>query len=171
MELSYGEITIDSSTLPEVSVKALLQRGLAHYLGNEQASKVAGKFPAPTNGEAPASDEAKAQFKAECVAAAVKALAEGTVGTRVGGPRGTAEDTIVRQLAEKEVRDILKHNKLTMPTGDKVVEFANGTKLTRQELIDRRIANHGERLRQEAKKEMARREREAAKAGSVDALL
>lgn len=167
MQLEYGTHKLDTAKWPEKSVEALIRRGLAHYLGNEQASKVTAHF----DDKPDATDVEKAAFKAECQAKAIEALEKGTIGANVRGPRGSQVETIVRQLAEKEVRDILKHNGLTMPSGDKVVEFANGEKLTRAQLIERRVAKHGERLNKEAETEMKRREREAAKAGSVDALL
>lgn len=167
MNIEYGTHKIDTDKLPEKSVQALLSRGLTHFLGNEQASKVAAKF----KDQEGITDEMRNAAKADFVANAVKALTEGTIGTRTGGPRGTGVDSVMRQLAEAEVKGILKHNKLSMPTGDKVVKFADGTVLTRAELIDRRIAKHGDRLRKEAEAEIKREEREAAKAGGVEALL
>lgn len=164
--ISYGDIKVDFNTVPAASLEAVLRRGVAHFLGNEQASKVASHFADQPDATA----EAKATFKAECIANALKALSDGTVGASNRGPRGSTIDTVIRGLAEKEVKAILKANGLTMPSGDKVIEFANGDKLTRAQLIDRRIAKEGERLKAEATKEMARTEK-AAKAVGVDALL
>ena len=166
-EIKYGEFTIVTAKLPEASVTALLRRGLAHFLGNEQASKVAAEF----KDNAEATQAEKDKFKAGCVTAALQALQDGTVGANTRGPRGTAIDTVIRGLAEKEVRDALKHLGVTMPSGDKVVKFADGQELTRAQLIDRRVAKHGERLKKEAEVEMNRREREAAKVGSLDDLI
>ena len=166
-KFTYGDHAIDTDKLPPQSVDALIRRGIAHFLGNEQASKVASHFDEKPD----ATDAEKAAYKAECQKSAIEALLKGTVGANVRGPRGSQLETIVRQLAEKEVRDILKHNGLTMPSGDKVVEFASGEKLTKAVLINRRVTMHGERLNAEATKEMARREKDAAKAGSVEALL
>lgn len=166
--IEYGTHKIDITKLPEKSVNALIARGLTHFLGNEQASKVAAKFKDVEG----TTDEQRATAKAEYVALAVKALHEGTIGNRTGsGPRGTSVDSVMRGLAEAEVKGILKHNKLSMPSGDKVVKFADGTTLTRAQLIDRRIEKHGERLRKEAEAEIKREERETAKAGGVETLL
>ncbi len=169
--IEYGTFKIDPATLPEVSVNALLRRGVAHYLGNEQASKLASWVEAEEKAGRKPGDAEKAVAKHDFQTAAIEALTKGTIGTRVGGPRGTAIDTVIRGLAKDEVKAVLKHNGLTFPTGEKVVEFADGTKLTGSELIDRRIAKHGDRLRKEAEAEMKRQERDAAKAGGVDALL
>lgn len=169
MEITYGDhVKFNTDTLPPVALEALLRRGASHYFGNEQASKVASWAESQ---ETPPTDEAKAAKKAEFQAAALKALLEGTVGTIVRGPRGTGVDSVVRQLAEKEVKDILKAQKLAMPTGDKKIKFPDGSELGRADLIDRRIAKHGERLHKEAEAELKRRDREAAKAGGLEALL
>lgn len=177
MELKYGDHTINTTKLPATSIDALLRRGISHFLGNEQASKVAAWVESQNTertktGVDPVSDVEKATYKADCQKKAVEALVAGTVGVHTPrGPKATPLDAIVRQLAEKEVKDILGHNKLKMPKGDEAVSFPDGTKLTRVELIDRRIAKHGERLVKEAKAELARRDREAQKAGGVEALL
>ena len=166
MEITYGTHTFDTAKLPEASISALLRRGLAHFLGNEQASKVASHF----DGETP-TDEAKAAYKAECVANAVKALHEGTVGSSTRGPRGSTIETVLRALAKAEVITVLKANKLVFPTGEKKIKFGDGTELTGADLIDRRIAKHGERLMKEAQAKMKADERAVAKAGSADELL
>lgn len=171
MELKYGDITIDAGKLPETSVAALMRRGLAHFLGNEQASKVASKF----SDEPDATPETKAKYKAECVEAAIAALHAGTIGANLRGPKATPVETMVRQLALREVSDILRQNKLAVPTGDKTIEFPDGAggkvQLSRSDLIDRRVAKHGERLTKEAEAELRKRDREAQKAGGLEALV
>lgn len=159
--ITYGTHTIDPAALPTKSVQALIARGIAHYLGNEQASKVASAF----DGVEGVTDEQKSAKKAELQALAVKALVDGTIGTRAVGPRGSTVDTVMRALAKAEVIGILKHNKLSFPTGDKKVKFPDGTELSGADLIDRRIAKHGERLRKEAEVKMKADERKAAKEG------
>jgi hypothetical protein len=165
--VAYGEYTIDISALPEKSRMALIRRGVAHYLGNEQASKVSGWKAGLVEAGTPPNDAEVAAFKLDCMNAAVKALIEGTIGSSIRGPRGSTADTVARQLAETEIRNILKHNGLTMPSGDKTVKFGDGTELTRAQLIDRRLAGHGERLRKEAEAKIKADERKAAR--EVDA--
>ena len=164
--IKYGDYVIDTTKLPEVSVEALLRRGLSHYMGNEQASKVVAHFV----DEEPTA-EAKAKFKTECQAKAVVALAAGTIGTRVFGPRVSPVENIMRMLARRKVSDALKKNGLKAPKGDEAIEFANGQKLTMAELIERQLAKHGDALRKEADAEVKRRERELAKVGDVSELL
>lgn len=163
--LVYGTATVEFDSLPAVSQRALAQRGLAHFLGNEQASKVAGHF----EGKEPTDDE-KAAYKAECVAKALQALIDGTVGTRIGTPRGTQIETIMRRIAEAQVRAVLKGNGITMPSGDKVVKLGD-QEFTRAQLITRRLENpkFSESIRKEAEAEMKRVEKAAgAGEGTLD---
>lgn len=166
-KLTYGTHEIDFDSLPANSQAALAKRGLSHYMGNEQSAKVSAHFEDKPD----ATDEDKAAFKADCQKAAIEALKSGTIGSSSRGPKGTAAETIARQIAEKEIKDILGAAGLTFPTGDKKVKFGDGSELTRAELLSRRMTKHGERLMADANKELARRAREAAKAGGVESLL
>lgn len=165
MDVTYGDHTINTDNLPEKSIQALLSRGLAHFLGNEQAAKVSGWANGikEKSGAAPSDDEV-ASAKAGYVAAALAALAAGTIGAGTRGPRGTATETVMRQIAEKEVRSILAQNHMALPSGDKTVKFEDGTELTRADLLSRRLAKHGDRIRKEAEAEIKAAERKAAKA-------
>ena len=42
MQVTYGTHTLDFTKLPAKSLEAMLKRGVTHFLGNEQASKVSG---------------------------------------------------------------------------------------------------------------------------------
>lgn len=158
--LTWGDQSVDFAALPVRSQLALAKRGLAHYLGNEQASKLttwATAFAEENKREA--TDEEKSAQKSKLIVEAIDKLANGQIGLGGGGPRGTQLDTIVRQLAEGEVRTALKNAGLVMPTGDKTVKFPTGEEFTRAVLIARRIERHGERLRKDAERELARRAR------------
>lgn len=164
--IKYGTHEIDTATLPEVSATALMRRGLAHFLGNEQASKVASFVKASKE---PVTDEAKAAKLAEFVASAKEALIAGTIGSNVRGPRGSAVETVERALAKAEVISILSNlsPKVKFPKGEEKVEFADGTKLSGEELIARRLAKHGDRLRKEAEAKMKADARKAEKVGEA----
>jgi hypothetical protein len=154
---SYGH-TIDLATLPASSQLALMRRGLAHYLGNEQASKVTA-WSDKQDGEV--TDAAKAEAKAAFIAEAVKVMTEGNMGHgRVGTPRGTQLETIMRRIAESEIRAILKSNGVALPSGDKTVKLG-AQEFTRQALIERRLAQHGDRIRKDAEAEQKKLERVA----------
>lgn len=155
-ELTYGEFKINTDALPATSVAALLSRGFAHFMGNETASRVASHFGNDLKFTSDADKQAaKLRFQGEAIAK----LESGTVGvSSPRGPRGSSIDTIIRALAEKEVRGILANNKLAMPTGDKTIELGTDPveRLTKADLIARRIAKHGDRLRKEAEAEVRR---------------
>lgn len=167
--LTYGDsISVEIAKLPVQSLEALLKRGFSHFIGNEQASKVAAAFAGKP--EAEATDEMKAAKKAEVQTAAIAALLAGTVGVRAsgtGGTKATPKESIVRANAKKEVTDILKHNKIGFPTGEKKVKMPDGAELTGAELIARYVAKHGERLGKEADAELKRRARDAEKVGDL----
>lgn len=150
MILNYTTHSIDMSKLPAVSIHRLASYGFAHLLGNQAASKVVAWGDKPEN--ANATDEAKAAKKAEFQAVMLAALADGTIGQHATrGPAQDPEEAEAERLAKAEVVKTLQDNKIKVPKKDEVVEFASGEKLTMDELVERRLAKHGERLTQEAK--------------------
>ena len=178
----YGDHTIDLASLPSASLLALTRRGLTHFLGNEQASKVSGWIkrrteekpvegqPAPLG--AP-NDAEIAAYRADKIAEAVAALSAGTIGQRaVGEPKASPVDAEVKRLAVAEVMAVLVSNGMAKSgakgmKADASLTFNAGTAdetvVTFGDLVARRIDKHGDRLRTEAEREIARREREAAK--------
>lgn len=169
LTITYGEHTLDFTQLPAQSVRAMLSRGVTHYLGSEQASKVGPnsswfeKFE-KENGRKPNEDETKAQ-KASNLAAAIQALVAGTVGT-ARGPKLDPVEAEMERMAETEVWDTLAGAKLCKgnkkPKGEDSFEFADGSKFTFDELVERRLEKHGERIKSAAAKkvEAARKARE-----------
>lgn len=164
MEIKYNDHVIDTDALPAASVAAMLKRGLTHYLGNEQAAKVTNfkKSFAKANGREPGEDEIDAK-RDELIEAAVAALAAGTVGIGVRGPRIDPVEKIMEAKAEAEVVAILKSHKLaTKKPEDEDVFTLGGVEYTFADLVERRVAKEGDRLRADAEAEVARRK--AAKA-------
>lgn len=185
--IKYGETEIETTKLPEASVQALLRRGLSHYLGNEMSSKVVGKVAGHiksakeawgkanegataddvTEASFEPSDEVKAAWKAEALAEGLKALAEGTIGNQVRGPRLDPLETAKLDIVKKEIFAILDANKLARPKkAEDVVVFGDGTSKSLQQMIDNRFANHGDRIAREAEKKVAEDARRLAKAKS-----
>lgn len=180
--LSYGTSTaVDFATLPAASQVALARRGWSHYLGNEQSSKLtgwkdkfaadnkaAGKVDAEGNGIGPTEAEIESK-KAEFIESAVKALLDGTIGTRAsGGPRLLPFDQAVNDIAKAEVLKVLRENNIKPPKGDEVVKFPDGER-TMAQMISTRIDKHGDRIRKEATKRVAESKRLADKAAAVKA--
>lgn len=148
--LTYTSFTVPLANLPPVSLHRLASYGLAHYLGNQAASKVVAWAEKDENKGA--TDEQKAAQKATVQAAMFAALLDGTIGSHASrGPAVDPEDAEMDRLAKAEVLATLKANNIKAPKGEEAVEFASGEKLTMDDLIDRRVAKHGERLRVEAK--------------------
>ena len=175
-EISYGNVKIDTTSLPAASIQALLSRGLSHYLGNEQNAKVGPEFGERVAKAGFANLKALRaapgehagllieieKFLNAKVTDAVKALHDGTVGESTRGPRGTALDTVIRAIASAEVKKVLANIGVTMPSGDRKVRFVTGEELTSSELIARRIARHGARLTKEAEAKMKADDRKVA---------
>ena len=118
---------IDLAALPAKSISALLSRGLTHYLGSEQASKAKtkkDKYAEENGGTEMAEDEVTA-LKQSLVADAVKALQEGTIGSRAVGIVIDPLDKVKRQVARASVVANLKANSIKVPKGDEAVELVD----------------------------------------------
>lgn len=172
--ITYGDFTLDFTTLPQTSLIAMLRRGVSHYFGSEQASKVTAYFDPEKDEPVADTPEARATAKAEFQAKAHDALLAGTVGVSVRGPTVDPITVITRRLAKAEVVNILKSNGVKPPAkADDKVETPDGSKFTMAELIDRRIAREGERLGREAKKiadEQARKAKKAEETAKAEGL-
>lgn len=180
MVIKYGERELDFDKLPKASLVAMLRRGVSHYFGSEQASKVVAWFN-PEHDEAesrPDTPENRATKKAEFQSAAYDALVAGTVGVSVRGPSVDPISAIINRLAKAEVKTILGTFKLKWPAkADDTVELPDGSKVTGAQLIARRLdptgpagvdkktgVPHIDRLRKEAEKIAAEQAKKNAKA-------
>lgn len=166
--ITYGAHTLDISKLPQLSVDALIRRGVSHFLGNEQASKVVAKAEAwqkantPAGGQVPdVPDDLKSQWKHEAQLAAVEALHAGTIGTSVRGPKADPLEDTMYKLAKKKVLEILAANGIKAPKKDEAVTFSNGVKKSLEDMIQTRLTNFGDELKKEAEKVLADAAREA----------
>lgn len=182
LAMTYGKHAIDFSTLPQPSVVAMLRRGLSHFLGSEQASKVTAYFDPDrklAEGETRLDDtpENRELVKADFQAKAVDALLAGTVGVSTRGPAVDPIETEINRIARREVHDILKKSGVKpAKKADDTVEIG-GAKYTTDQLIARRLdasspagvdkktgVSHAERIGKEAAKVMADKAKAAAKA-------
>lgn len=180
MIVKYGDFECDFSKLPPASLVAMLRRGVSHYFGSEQASKVVAYFN-PEHEDAenrPDSKEARDAKKAEFQKVAYDALVAGTVGVSVRGPSVDPISAIINRLAKAEVKTILGTFKLKWPAkADDTVELPDGSKVTGAQLIARRLdptgpagvdkktgVPHIDRLRKEAEKIAAEQAKKNAKA-------
>jgi len=202
-QVTYGDFTFDTDNAPEASVKALLSRGLTHLFGSEASSKLIGKIRAALTAEwikdqLPEVKVAKdaPEFDKQSVAAwrdanpdqvgiwakeieadFVKAITEGTLGTRVGGPRLDPLDVEIERIAKGEVREQLAtlkdvHGNAITPkqyAKGKPIEFGGGQSFTFDELVARRLTRDKDRIEKAARKVLADKARKAEKAKEVAA--
>lgn len=166
--VKYGDKEFDFNKLPQASLVAMLRRGVSHFLGSEQASKVTGRFKPDADGKLPEgvvdTPENREAYKAECVAKAIAALIEGTVGVSTRGPALDPIEKVMRGIAKAQVITVLKANNIAVPKKSAdAIKFANGDEFTMDQLIERRLAHaeKGPLIRKEAEKEMAKRKKEA----------
>lgn len=162
--LSYSDrFSIEMDKLPRQSLHRLASYGLAHYLGNQASAKVTTFKDKDENKDA--TDEQVAAFKASVQDKMFAAVLDGTMGVHATRtPSQDPEEAEMDRLAKVEVVATLKANNIKVPKKDEAVEFASGEKLSMDDLVDRRIAKHGERLRTEAKASLK------AKAKAKDAI-
>lgn len=164
---SWGGVEIDFDVVPESVQAFLMQKGLIHKLSNEVAAakiKAEESFK-PTfdgevfDGEAFSLDQRKAVI-ARCL--------DGTIVTRITGPRGSTLENIAWELAEKRAEDTLAP-KGYWPKGDRkkgikpedaTIEFV-GQHMTRKDLTQMVYDKYEDELMEAAKVERDRRLEEA----------
>lgn len=178
-QLKYGDVERDHAALPPATLIAFAQRGMAHFLGNEQASKLVGKIV--TAAELP--DDAdkttrKAAIEAfrlsnadtvkawmdEITAKAVEAMDAGTVGMSTRGPSVDPFTAECQKLAKDEVLSILRANGIKVPKADEVITFANGDTRTWDQMLASRMAKNGPAIEKEARRRVADRAKKAEEA-------
>jgi hypothetical protein len=165
MNVQYGDMNLDFTKLPEQSALAMLKRGVAHYFGNEIASKISGrkaKFKEDKEGNPTGADMDEASVEAlrtQFIAEALAKLTDGTVGTSTRGIGLDPVEAKMESIARKEIGDVLKANKakFTGKGEDRKVKFADGSEFTMDQLVERRLANpeHADRIGKLAKKAIA----------------
>lgn len=161
--------TIDLSALPGKSINALLSRGLTHFLGSEQASKVkARKDKHLEDTKVEADEDTVAGWKAEFVTKAINALLEGTIGVRAAGQASVDPfEAMCEKIAKAEVLEILRANGIKIPKKDETVKFANGAEKSIEDMIASRLEKNGEAIEKAAKKELAEKAKKVAAAKAI----
>lgn len=154
--ITAGGRDIDLSALPEKSILALLRRGATHFFGSEIASRVKTK---KDNFEGDASDDQIAAWKAEILADFHEKLASGTIGDRAVGQSVDPVEAEMERIAKQEVKDTLRANGIKVPTKGEVLKIG-GNEVTLDELVERRLTAHGERIEKDAKKAIAARNKQ-----------
>jgi hypothetical protein len=168
-------ITVSPADIPTVSLFALAQRGFSHVLGNEVASKLAA-FRKTEAGAA--ADEAEvAEFVKAKRNEALEKILNGTLGVRSAtAPRVTGLEALMRRVAVEFLQARFAAYskkagvKVSLPTGDKVVEVA-GRAMTREQLIEAELKRNGEQIKAEALRRQGAAGDDEDEAASLDDLL
>jgi hypothetical protein len=149
-----GNWAIDTAKLPDESVKALLEKGVTHYLGNEQSAKWSLEDERRAKDGRDRSESAKREFILAAMRTAYEAMYNGTMSVRATRQVGPDELTIeVRRIAADELTEALSKSfdsegkPIRLPEGKQTLTV-NGVKYTRDALIDARLVKHGERIRE-----------------------
>lgn len=168
MQIEYGNYKFDTEKLPASSVSALFSRGLAHYLGNEQAAKVSNwektlqkewEKASPLEPFVGPSDEEKAQKKTELVEAAIKVLEAGEIG-QGRGPAKDPLEALMWGIAKDQMTTLIRAHGAKVPRAEKDdVEFADGSKQPLEALIQMRLDAHKDAITKDAQKKLAEAER------------
>jgi len=172
----WGGVEIDLAAIPSNVFVGLAKQGIIHKLGNEVAANmVKVKEKAEKDGEV-WDDELKDSKSIELRKAMVQRILDGTIGLRIGGPRGTTIENIAMELAAKEAEAKLApkgywpkaDRKNGIKAEDAQIEFV-GRMMTREDLTDMVYQKYSERFLAEAKVEHEKRMEKAklAKANAV----
>lgn len=164
-ELKAHGHSVAIADLPQVSLVALAHRGLVHILGNEVASKVTAWKKTDAGANATEDDiAAKTEaFRAE----AMEKVLSGSLGVRTGTVRGTALETVMREVAIERLRSnfaaAIKKNPAhpKFPGDAKTTINVRGEELNRATLIERHIAKFRDVIEAEARRRMAEAEADA----------
>jgi hypothetical protein len=174
----WGGVKIDMDAIPNETFVGLARQGIIHKLGNEVAAslvKVKEKQEKEHEGEADWEFDEDAA-KIELREGMVKKILDGTVGLRIGGPRGSTIENIAWELASKEAEAKLApkgywpkaDRKAGIKAEDAKIEFV-GRMMTRENLVDMVYNKYAARFLEKAAVEHAARMEKAklAKANAV----
>jgi hypothetical protein len=191
--VSYGDHEVDLSAIPTKSLRALVTRGLAHFLGNEVSAKVIGEFRSRAvtqattakgtpltkeeresivkNLELDSDDEEYQNVKLTFQREAIKALYEGTVGDRAFGPKADPFEAACGTIVRTEVINVLRahglHTGKANPKEDQTWTFGTGDTAQVMSFADlqaRHLAKHEARIHREAKAKLDAEARKVAQA-------
>jgi hypothetical protein len=172
---AWGGVEIDLDAIPDDVKAGLMKRTIVHKLGNEVAAQVV-KQREKDKKEGDEFDEEYETVTADLREKMLQKILDGTVGLRIGGPRGNTIENIAFELAMKQAETTLApkgywpkaDRKNGIKAEDATIEFA-GRAMTRDDLAEMVFEKYKDQLLEDAKAEHARRMEKAklAKANSV----
>jgi hypothetical protein len=162
--------TAEFGKLPEATQNKIVASGLNHILGNEVASRFTAWKDAEANVNA--TDEAKAAARLTIFSDFVKKINEGTLGTRIGGPKADPVETEMDNIARREVLELIAGAGVKIAAKDATDDLPlnlNGVATTLGDLIERKLEKAGDRIRKAAESSVKEKERERAKKAKAKA--
>ena len=175
-QFSWGGVEIDLDAIPRDTFVGLAKQGIIHKLGNEVAAGLVKVKERIEKEGQEFDDETKEAKSIELRLAMVKKILDGTIGLRIGGPRGSTIENIAFELAMKEAEAKLApkgywpkaDRKNGIKAEDASIEFG-GRQMTRDDLADMVFSKYHDRFMEEAAVEHAKRMERAklAKANAV----
>lgn len=177
-----GKYTIETDSLPAVTIHRMLQTATNHILGNEVSSQVVGAIRSAIAGkDGKVADVTTEQVKAfrerdanaaqitawenEFRDAKVKSMLDGTLTVRATGSSAGRDpvETAMRAIAKMELTAVLRNAGAKFPGKDTTVTLADRA-WTGEELIEQRLTKSvdkktgelvGVRIRKEAERKVA----------------
>jgi hypothetical protein len=174
-EFDWGGVKINLDKIPSKIQGYLMSRGIIHKLGNEVAASI-GKLKADFKPKEEGDEFDEEAALKELREKMAQRIIEGTIGTRITGPRGDAIEDIAYELAMKQAENTLApkgywpkaDRKKNIKAEEATVDF-NGRLMTRQDLADVVYEKYKDKFMEEARVEYdARKEKlKLAKANAV----
>jgi hypothetical protein len=173
---AWGNVEIDLDAIPNNVFVGLAKQGIIHKLGNEVAANLVKVKEKIEKDGGVFDDDVKEEKSIELRKQMVQKILDGTIGLRIGGPRGTTIENIAQELAYKEAEAKLApkgywpkaDRKNGVSAEDARIDFG-GNSMTRQDLADMVYNKYEARFLEEAKVEHAKR-MERAKAAKANAV-
>ena len=172
MTLTYGDYEIDEATIPTHNVQWMLQSTLRRLMGNQVDAALSTWIKAQANGQdleefRAANEAAVVQKRAELRQAMLDRILHGTLGER---PRVNPLEKEMRAVALSRLRAAARACKTKLPTAmDGIYTFADGSKLTLAEMIDRKLTREYDSIAADAKRIIELRKERRQGAGHVAA--
>jgi hypothetical protein len=147
------EYRVAFADVPARNLAVLCQKGITHFMGNEQASKYVA-YKASDVGKAASKEDQLAWLKT-CRDEAFEKVLNGTLGIRSasGAARVTGIDAVMRRIAVEMLTAELAIHNAKLPTGDKTIEV-RGKAYTREQLIETMLKRRADLIKQKAQERM-----------------
>lgn len=159
-----GAVHINGTSAPIATLAAFVSRGVTHYFGSELASKVISERKRREEAGNPMSEDEESAYRATLREEFLAKALAGEIGMGHRGPSADPTEAEAERLAWAEVQVVLGQNKIKPEgKGEDRTWHIGADKLTKDELVERRMARHGERLMEEARKALAKKAKDKAK--------